>query len=452
MLGWSWDWFLELKSQKLDIATCPVAGINDESFMTAMSHELIDGRFDGLGRWQDGWLESIFYTENKKWVVRIPTEPALYDAWGKLQREVATMQYVQRNTAIPIQKIIAYGRDQQLTTTGLTTPAFLILDYVPGQSFNKKAFITAKKEDRLNFYAELLEVFVQLRDLEFPLAGSLMPAADDGREPVVGEVITIATNHLQQEGRDVGDRSAFTSTTDYIWHLYYILSQIHEMPIDGASREDIEMQIFSLDNLKGLIPEFIDSRSDKGPFLLMHPDLRVNNIIVDENFHIQGIIDWEWTGTVPLQMFTPPAWITGQDLDHRAEIRGIDIFAEFRDALQAKGRDSSRYDKLVEDWSFEQKFSIPIAHILLHPSSLELSYSMFIHPTLFKESYTKAAAQTVPQYFSENGRAEQLQKRLDESERYTEYLKEHGLFVPTPPEQLELFNQIRELDERRKRK
>jgi hypothetical protein len=35
------------------------------------------------------------------------------------------------------------------------------------------------------------------------------------------------------------------------------------------------------------------SKYDKGPFRLIHPDFGHNNIIVDDDFNILGVIDWE---------------------------------------------------------------------------------------------------------------------------------------------------------------
>lgn len=61
---------------------------------------------------------------------------------------------------------------------------------------------------------------------------------------------------------------------------------------------------------------------------------------------VQGIIDWEFTSTIPRQVFTPPSWITGHDsIDANKQMH-----AEFRDVLQEKSRTSSLCDQLQREW------------------------------------------------------------------------------------------------------
>ena len=90
-----------------------------------------------------------------------------------------------------------------------------------------------------------------------------------------------------------------------------------------------------------------------GPFVLSHLDLRWPNIIVDDDLDILAVIDWEWTGSIPRQLFTPPSWIAGQEPpfvtgdEYRAE------FAHFREILLIKADTSDACHLLSEEWDFE---------------------------------------------------------------------------------------------------
>lgn len=44
------------------------------------------------------------------------------------------------------------------------------------------------------------------------------------------------------------------------------------------------------------------SQHDRGPFRLIHPDFGHNNIIVDDEFNILGVIDWEESFIGPSEM------------------------------------------------------------------------------------------------------------------------------------------------------
>lgn len=304
--------------------------------------------------------------------------------------------------------------------------AFLILDYIHGRSLDIMTLIKATQERRNHFYSELIDILAQLRKLEFPMAGSLMPDPNGGLEPVIGQLLSITINELQIEGKRV-PQSTHTSATRFAKQQHHLLSETYRLPIEELSRETAELELFALDALAKQIPNVFDSQHDNGPFVLTHTDLRCANLIVDDDFHIQGVIDWEWAQTVPRQLFTPPTWITGHDVE---SLRGVwlDLAPEFWSLLQAKGRASRDYNQLLEDWDFRQKLTLPVAQIFWHPSSLVSVFYLFIYPELFRESRDKV----VSEFFErdENGTLRlEVKRRIDGSERYTQYLKDNGLFV-----------------------
>lgn len=294
--------------------------------------------------------------------------------------------------------------------------------------------IKATQERRNHFYSELIDILAQLRKLEFPMAGSLMPDPNGGLEPVIGQLLSITINELQIEGKRV-PQSTHTSATRFAKQQHHLLSETYRLPIEELSRETAELELFAFDALAKQIPNVFDSQHDNGPFVLTHTDLRCANLIVDDDFHIQGVIDWEWAQTVPRQLFTPPTWITGHDVE---SLRGVwlDLAPEFWSLLQAKGRASRDYNQLLEDWDFRQKLTLPVAQIFWHPSSLVSVFYLFIYPELFRESRDKV----VSEFFErdENGTLRlEVKRRIDGSERYTQYLKDNGLFVTDEyPQQL----------------
>lgn len=55
--------------------------------------------------------------------------------------------------------------------------------------------------------------------------------------------------------------------------------------------------------LEQALPSMVIEDSIHGPFPLYHTDLHFNNILIDENFNVTGIIDWSDSQTVPLENF-----------------------------------------------------------------------------------------------------------------------------------------------------
>ena len=50
-----------------------------------------------------------------------------------------------------------------------------------------------------------------------------------------------------------------------------------------------------------LVPQYIDSRFETAPFVLSHDDLWSANIIVNDNYELHGLIDWDLAEIMPLQ-------------------------------------------------------------------------------------------------------------------------------------------------------
>lgn len=130
-----------------------------------------------------------------------------------------------------------------------------------------------------------------------------------------------------------------------------------------------QREIFALECLEKEVSRLSNFRWDDGRFILSHFDLRWPNILVDDDSNIVAIIDWEWTGSIPRQSFTPPSWIAGRDPqcitgdEYRSE------FNHFRNVLLAKGAECRQ---LAEDWNFEllNDVALPIAEVLRHHSHL----------------------------------------------------------------------------------
>lgn len=300
------------------------------------------------------------------------------------------------------------------------------MDYIPGRSLDLPSLVNETEDRRLQFFSELIDIFAQLRKLEFHAVGSLIPDPTGQSEYVMGNFLSMPMNELRIQKRR-WRQSTITSATRFVNELYDILLEIYRMPVEELSRETVELELFALHSLAREIPKIVDSHWDQGPFVLTHADLRCANIIVDDDFHIRGIIDWEWASTVPRQFFTPPLWITGHDLD---SIRGIskDIYPEFCHVLRAKSKVSNDYDQLLEAWDFDHTLTLPLIRILQHPTSLIRVFYKFIYPKMFQET----RYELVPRFFKSyrNWPLElEVQQRLDASRRYTQYLKDSGLFV-----------------------
>ncbi|KAF5020118.1 hypothetical protein F66182_7850 [Fusarium sp. NRRL 66182] len=359
-----------------------------------------------------GSYNVCFFTkcDDKTFVVRVPIEPVIHDVWGKLESEVCTMRYVQENTQIPIPQLYAHGHARLLHNNS-TKQAFMILEHVEGRPLVDQQFLSSPEEDRRQFYSELIDVFTQLRRLEFSAAGSLIPVQPDSSssKPKIVGAFSIPMNDLQIQGFS-SSSSPPHSTAEFVAQQRQMLWDIFRLPSPALRQKTAEMELFALHTIDQ-IPLLVDQQRES--FVLTHTDLRWSNIMVDHKLHIVAVIDWEWAGTVPASILMPPSWITTSE-DH---------VAEFRSVLAAKYA-ASPHTQLLKEWMCEYTITWRVAEIFQRPHHLVDIFYEFIYPQLFAEPYQKV----VSAYFLDEQKQLELQKVLQSSERYSKYLKENNMF------------------------
>lgn len=322
----------------------------------------------------------------------------------------------------------------------------MIMEYVPGRQLDTKTWIHTTKAQRRNLYIDLINILTQLRKLEFTTAGSLMPNPSDESNPIVGPFLSITANEFERSSAMPSTSRVLTSTRQFIDYHCNILSKTLHQPVQELDRRQVKMEIYALESLLKEIPKCIDLSEPSPSFILAHPDLRCGNILIDDGFHIVAIIDWEFAGTIPLQLFTPPPWITGHDPATMLFVTGVprgDILPEFCTLLREMGNSSSACFQLCQDWGLQQDQATldegflsrvsPIMEILRHPSNLIDVY----YPSTFRRLFGSITRRdTVVNDFFEKDENYELAQRaellIQNSARYTEYLTRHGLLVDDP--------------------
>ncbi|OAA60700.1 phosphotransferase enzyme family protein [Cordyceps fumosorosea ARSEF 2679] len=254
-----------------------------------------------------GSFNACFFVEfaecRTRWTVRVPIEPSLHKPWEKLQSEVATLNYIRAHTTIPVPVVHAFGRDAVLTNNESQCQIFLISSMIPGRPLTDPVMEILYQADdatKKQFFLQLIDYLAQLRGLTFPKPGSLMLTTSE--EPLLGAPLSIIADEHRSE------LPSMTTATEYMRAQHQLLTQDVATPEPKFSEDDYRYELFALHTMREQFDQFIQEPLEAGPFILHHPDMQPCNIIVDDDLKIQGIIDWEFTHTVPLQLFTPPLW------------------------------------------------------------------------------------------------------------------------------------------------
>ena len=338
-------------------------------------------------------------------------------------------RYICNKTTIPLPRVHGFGQEEGLCSDRFKSLAYLIIDYIPGQSLNIKSLAKDTRERRDHFYIQLIDILAQMRQLEFPSAGSL--TLDRDGDFVVGPLSDIPSNTVQIDSFGTAPPSkVFTSATEFIRYQFEVLRNAYELPVSEQTLQEIQLELFALGEMERELHNFVDTHAkwERGPFILCHMDLRWPNIIVDDDLNILAVIDWEWSASIPRFLFVPPSWIAGREPQYVTGQEYHAEFTHFHRILLARREISNGHRQLAQEWDIEllSRAELPIALLLRYHSQLTDIFYQTIYPRLFKNP----RRMVMKLFDSSTGLASEAQKRYESSQRYTQHLKDDGLFVP----------------------
>ncbi|RFU31554.1 hypothetical protein B7463_g4775, partial [Scytalidium lignicola] len=375
----------------------------------------------------------------EKWVIRIPLIPRLAFPEEKTRSEIATMKYIASNTTIPIPNIHGYGF-RQTHPSGLT---FMLISYLPGNTLSDIDLTILDSHTRSHIYSQLADIFIQLRRCEFPHIGSLTLDPSDDQTPIFAHNrgLDININDYELGGLDatsiIGPSKIYTTAIDYLYTLTELLFNQFDKQTNCIYNEaDARYNLYGLHQFRSILMGWLRRETNEGPFLLTHGDFRRRNILVDQDMNITGVLDWEWSRTVPVQMFVPPPWLKGGDINGLLGFNGLAYTRElrsFRDIVEAN--ENTHYDQTAGEkkiplsklWTrITDSDDFYIAHALLR---LDTAADIY-WDAIDNRHYGEDQQGRVKLFYEVSATSDQnkrIEKKLQELKAYQARLKEKGL-------------------------
>ncbi|KAL5314413.1 hypothetical protein ACEPPN_018840 [Leptodophora sp. 'Broadleaf-Isolate-01'] len=292
------------------------------------------------------------------------------DPFNKTNSEVATLQFVHKCTQIPVPRISAFNDSAD------NEPGFewTLVEMLPGVSLREKWRFMSEEVKR-GLVKAVAKYQAQLFDLRFSGIGNLFvdlkeshylhpisldqlhsqPASDvidRDRMPAAGLETTKAEQKATQTpgqmypalGRmqDV-PRGPFASSQDWIRARLALVLADQERIISAASSdeddiEDAEEAKALAHQLLVLLPHFFPSSSNQTQ--------SVENILVDNDGKVTGVVDWESVSAWPLwRACTLPEFLKGRD---RAQIPKVEEYSPDHDDPSNQGVDDLYWEHLLE--------------------------------------------------------------------------------------------------------
>ena len=304
--------------------------------------------------------------------VTLPVDP-----YNKTNSEVATINFVRQNTDIPVPQILAFD-DSSENELGFE---WILMEMLPGGTLRTK-WRKLSEEVKRELVKQVAKYQAQLFHHKFPAIGNNFISARDqpiSKEsppsmvfhteqapqelqqslPVLGQLVSMVFfwgDHITQ---DV-PRGPFTNSADWIRARLALVLADQERIIKTSDDEDDIEEAHDASALAGrlltLLPSiFPPNTSTPEQSVLFHDDLSMQNVLIDDDGNITGIIDWECVSALPSwRACELPGFLQGRDRneepkrDQYSPDNGNDTGELQKEALDNEGVNSLYWEHLLE--------------------------------------------------------------------------------------------------------
>lgn len=260
-------------------------------------------------------LFKLEFNDLVRWMLKVPANgyPGAFDGMSAraLKTEALTMRLAKRDTTIPVPEVYCF--DDTLDNE-LCCP-FILMEYVYGRPlyevwFDRDADPEKLEQRRCHALEGIARAMMKLNKFVFPRGGALLFDSSDGSPCGIGPQRTVdvqAMLHCLSEDDEFDGSSIFCTVGpfDNAKSWFVCMLDRREPPPDefGAGVYKLLRRFIDL-----LFPE----AGEGTEFVLSHPDLAIQNVIVSEDGSLLGLIDWDGVGTVPrcLGNEAYPSWLT----------------------------------------------------------------------------------------------------------------------------------------------
>jgi len=257
-------------------------------------------------------LFPIRFADGAKWILKIPAAGGSEDRWDPsaaraLKSEALTMRLLTKKTSMPIPAVHAFGASMQ---NPLGCP-YILMDYVDGRPLYERWFDSDHEGDLEAFRTRTLKTLAasmaQLTSFTYNQSGSLSFDAQGNVQGLVpARIYDAATMHNNLYDDEASDEAPFCDIGPFHDLRDYLLHMIK------GHRPPIERFGIGINRMLALFIEWLPEHYVKAPFGLAHPDYDLQNVLVDEDGTVCGLIDWDGVAAVPRSIGCQsyPKWLT----------------------------------------------------------------------------------------------------------------------------------------------
>ncbi|CUS15545.1 unnamed protein product [Tuber aestivum] len=286
-------------------------------------------------------LELVF-DDGLSWMARLKrrntsTLPAAVQPY-LIRSEVATYSFLKKETRVPVPEVFAYALD----SNNPVGTGYILMETIKG----KNLLSTSPTIEQLSkVLAQLAEVYKELYRHPFPLMGSLDTPGSTNVGPVVHDLmvdLALTNNGDRVIQQLAGFPGPFINLKDY---YSVLIPRILHMIVVGELYPFWAVDAYLIHKfLFDLLGQWPEDMQGTGKFYLRHFDDKGDHIMVDEDFNITGIIDWEGAYTAQkAEAFTSPIalWDSKEFFSERKTLSNSEL--EFAQLLDGAGHGGANH-------------------------------------------------------------------------------------------------------------
>ncbi|KAF8332430.1 kinase-like domain-containing protein [Amanita rubescens] len=245
----------------------------------------------------------LSFFDGIQWAIRIPAEGDVRkpSRVRSFYLDIVTQRFISSRTSIPIPRIHYWSLD----SSNLLLRPFVIMDFISGTNLSKlwndRNWITDQKREKI--FEQIAGWMTELSALEFDQIGCLDWDEASGTHRIVPFPDSSAfLVRLWQDSEELDSAAVpaglFNTAHEYLSFLLSLRRRISDSSILAI------LQLF--------LSALPDMTLDGPPFMLCPPDFNSQNVLVDDDGTVTGIIDWDGVRTLPRQggAAAYPAWLT----------------------------------------------------------------------------------------------------------------------------------------------
>uniref|UniRef100_A0A0B7JYV9 Aminoglycoside phosphotransferase domain-containing protein n=1 Tax=Bionectria ochroleuca TaxID=29856 RepID=A0A0B7JYV9_BIOOC len=281
---------------------------------------------------------SIVFEDGQAWLARFrlpnhnapPVEERNFDR----RSEFATYRFL-AEAAVPVPRVYDYADDED--PSNAVGAGYILVEKLAGKPL---AWHEADQAQREKFMRQLADIYTQLEKHPLGALGRLQPSSSSPGQPEVGP----AFFDYDSSGRAV-PFGPFDNTDDYYKALIQHRTGLIKTGEIAPSAPVDQYLVYR--SLLDRLP-----RSEQGPFFLRHVDSRDENFLVDPDYNITGIIDWEL------------AIVTAKGAAFQSPLLLYNLGELYHQGLSTPSKDEKRLAKILQEETKSDELSALVAQKL----------------------------------------------------------------------------------------